>query len=35
MKKEYLIWIVLILGGVVFAGQIRKLPVVGSKIPTM
>jgi hypothetical protein len=33
MKKEWLIWAALILGGVVFADKIRGLPVVGSKIP--
>jgi len=33
MKKEYLIYLGLILAGVVFADKIRGLPVVGSKIP--
>jgi hypothetical protein len=35
MKKEYLIYIALILGGVVFADKIRALPVVGKVLPVI
>jgi hypothetical protein len=35
MKKEYIIYALLILGGVVFAEKIRALPVVGHVIPTI
>jgi hypothetical protein len=35
MKKEYWMIALAVLAGVVFAGKIRQLPVVGSKIPTI
>jgi hypothetical protein len=34
MKKEHLMWVGLILAGVVFAPQIRKLPLL-NKLPTV
>lgn len=34
MEKKHLLWIVLVLGGVIFADKIRALPVVGPHIPT-
>lgn len=33
--KKFLYVVVLVLVGVVFAGRIRALPVVGDKIPTL
>jgi hypothetical protein len=34
MKKEHLIYVALFLGGVVLAGQVRKLPLL-NKLPTV
>jgi hypothetical protein len=34
MKKEHLIYVAVFLGGVVLAGQVRKLPVL-SKLPSV
>jgi hypothetical protein len=35
MKKEYIIYILLVAGGVVFSDKIRALPVVGRILPTI
>jgi hypothetical protein len=34
MKKEHLMWVGLFLAGVVFAPQVRKLPLL-NKLPTV
>lgn len=35
MDKKWIIYILLVGAGVVFADKIRALPVIGSKIPTV
>lgn len=35
MHKQALIYALVFLAGVVLAGKVRTLPVVGSKIPTV
>lgn len=35
MKKQHLIYLGVFLAGVVLAGKVRSLPVVGSKIPSV
>lgn len=35
MKKQTLIYVGVFFGGVILAGKVRTLPVIGSKIPTV
>lgn len=35
MKKQHLIYAGVFLAGVILAGKVRSLPVVGSKIPVV
>jgi hypothetical protein len=35
MNKSHLIYVAVFLAGVILAGKVRALPVVGSKIPTV
>jgi len=35
MKKQHLVYVGVFLAGVVLAGRVRSLPVVGAKIPAL
>lgn len=35
MNKTHLIYLAVFLAGVVLAGKVRSLPVVGSKLPSL